>query len=165
MGRLASAPREEASQHDRGFAGRPASCRRDAENIAQARALKEHARKGGLRFEAYCRQVWPNGFSLSLSAGSLQIRATPSSFIFVEHKDLEPHADLRQASLKRSLDATRITRVPAAVRFQARRSIRTRNASPLFASESPCSAFGAPLQIRMKATRHRMQRWMSVIKS
>jgi hypothetical protein len=33
------------------------------------------------------------------------------------------------------------------------------------AAESPCSAFWALLQVRMKATRYRMQQWMSAIKS
>src|SRR5271163_844886 len=33
------------------------------------------------------------------------------------------------------------------------------------ATQTPCSDSGAPLQIRMQATRHGMQQWMSAIKS
>ncbi len=77
-----------------------------ARDIAQARALKEQARKGGLRFEAYLPSglaEWVLGF---VERG---VFVDPSEAVFVifgEHKDLEPHADLRREALKRSLQAS-----------------------------------------------------------
>jgi hypothetical protein len=77
-----------------------------ARDIAQARALKEQARKGGLRFEAYLPSglaEWVLGF---VERG---VFVDPSEAVFVifgEYKDLEPHADLRREALKRSLQAS-----------------------------------------------------------
>ena len=76
-----------------------------ARDIAQAKALKEQARNGGLRFEAY--------LPLDLAEWVLDfvergVFVDPSEAVFVilgEHKDLEPHADLREEALKRSLKA------------------------------------------------------------
>jgi antitoxin ParD1/3/4 len=76
-----------------------------ARDIAQARALKEQARKGGLRFEAYL----PSGLAeWVLDFVERGVFVDPSEAVFVifgEHKDLEPHADLRQEALKRSIQA------------------------------------------------------------
>lgn len=74
-----------------------------AAGIAQAKALKEQAGKGGLRFEAYL----PPG----LAAWVLELIARgdftdPSEAVFVmltEQHDLEPHADLRQELLSRTV--------------------------------------------------------------
>ena len=76
-----------------------------AQNTAQAKALKEKARKGGLRFEAYL----PPGLAEWL-LGLIErgVFVDPSEAVFVilgEHKDLEPHADLRRELLKRVLQA------------------------------------------------------------
>ena len=76
-----------------------------ANNIAQAKALKEKAQKGGLRFEAY---VPPGLAEWLLGLVELGVFADPSEAVFVilgEHKDLEPHADLRRELLKRTLQA------------------------------------------------------------
>jgi antitoxin ParD1/3/4 len=76
-----------------------------AQDIAQARALKGLAGKGGLRFEAYLPSelaAWVLDF---VERG---VFVDPSEAVFVilgEHRDLEPHADLRREALKRSLDA------------------------------------------------------------
>ena len=76
-----------------------------ARDLAQATALKEQARKGGLRFEAYL----PVGLAeWVLDYVERGVFVDPSEAVFVilgEHKDLEPHADLRQEALKRSIQA------------------------------------------------------------
>src|SRR5208337_1519420 len=76
-----------------------------AKNIAQAKALKEKVQNGGLRFEAYL----PPGLAEWL-LGLIErgVFVDPSEAVFVilgEHKDLEPHADLRTEILRRSLEA------------------------------------------------------------
>ena len=76
-----------------------------AHNMAQAKALKDKARAGGLRFEvqlAPSQALWLLGL---IESGKF---ADPGEALFVmlgEQQDLEPHADLRKEILKRSLDA------------------------------------------------------------
>ena len=72
-------------------------------DIAQARTLREQARKGGLRFEAY---LPPNLAEWVLDLVEEGVFTDPGEAVFVilgEHKDLEPHADLREEILRRSL--------------------------------------------------------------
>jgi Arc/MetJ-type ribon-helix-helix transcriptional regulator len=76
-----------------------------AARIAQARALKEQAGKGGLRFEAYLPPELATWLLDQIERG---VFADPSEAVFVilgEHRELEPHADLRQEMLRRSLQA------------------------------------------------------------
>jgi len=76
-----------------------------ASDIAQAMALREQARKGGLRFEVY---LPPSLAEWLLDFVERGVFTDPSEAVFVilgEHKDLEPHADLRKENLRRSLDA------------------------------------------------------------
>jgi antitoxin ParD1/3/4 len=76
-----------------------------AARIAQARALREQAGKGGLRFEAY---LPPDLAEWMLGLIERGVFADPSEAAFVilgEHRDLEPHADLRRELLGRSLQA------------------------------------------------------------
>jgi antitoxin ParD1/3/4 len=71
--------------------------------IAQARALREQAGKGGLRFEAY---LPPDLAEWLLDLIERGVFADPSEAVFVilgEHRDLEPHDDLRRELLSRSL--------------------------------------------------------------
>ena len=73
----------------------------DKKCAAQARALREQARKGGLRFDAY---LPPSLAEWLLELIERGIFADPSEAVFVilgEHRDLEPHADLRREALKR----------------------------------------------------------------
>jgi hypothetical protein len=73
--------------------------------IAQAKALKDQAGKGGLRFEAY---LPPELAMWLLGLIERGVFTDPSEVAFVilgEHKDLEPHADLRQEALRRSIQA------------------------------------------------------------
>jgi antitoxin ParD1/3/4 len=76
-----------------------------AAGSAQARAVKEQAHEGGLRFEAY---LPPNLAEWVLDLVARGVFTDPSEAVFVilgEHKDLEPHADLRQELLRRRLGA------------------------------------------------------------
>src|SRR6266853_4439904 len=70
--------------------------------IAQARALREQAGKGGLRFEAY---LPPGLAEWLLDLIERGVFADPSEAVFVllsQHHDLESHADLRTELLRRS---------------------------------------------------------------
>jgi antitoxin ParD1/3/4 len=76
-----------------------------AQDVAQAGALKEQASKAGLRFETY---LPPDLAAWVLDHVERGVFADPSEAVFVilgEHRDLEPHIDLRRESLRRSLDA------------------------------------------------------------
>ena len=77
----------------------------EAARIAQARALRDQAGKGGLRFEAY---LPPDLAEWLLDLIEHGVFANPSEAVFVilgEHRDLEPHADLRRELLSRSCQA------------------------------------------------------------
>jgi hypothetical protein len=74
-------------------------------DIAQARALREQARKSGLRFEAYL----PSGLvEWVLDFVERGVFTDPGEAVFVilgEHKELEPHNDLKEELLRRTLQA------------------------------------------------------------
>ena len=76
-----------------------------AHAVEQAKRLRSQVAEGGLRFEAYLPP------SLALWLLDLIEQETfldPSEAVFVilgEHKELEPHADLRRELLKRSIEA------------------------------------------------------------
>ena len=77
-----------------------------ARDIAQAKALREQACKGGLRFEVF---LPPGLAEWVLDFVERGVFVDPSEAVFVilgEHHDLEPHSDLRTEILKRSLDAS-----------------------------------------------------------
>jgi hypothetical protein len=77
-----------------------------ARDIAQAKALREQACKGGLRFEVF---LPPGLAEWVLDFVERGVFVDPSAAVFVilgEHQDLEPHGDLRTEILKRSLDAS-----------------------------------------------------------
>jgi antitoxin ParD1/3/4 len=74
-------------------------------DIAHARALREQARKGGLRFEVYLPSSLAEWMLDLVERG---VFTDPSEAVFVilgEHKELEPHADLREELLRRTLQA------------------------------------------------------------
>ena len=74
-------------------------------DMAQARSLREQARKGGLRFEVY---LPPSLAEWLLDLVEKGLFTDPGEAVFVilgEHKDLEPHADLREEILRRTLQA------------------------------------------------------------
>lgn len=72
----------------------------------QAKTLREQARKGGLRFEAYL----PSGLAdWVLEMIERGIFSDPSEAVFVilgEHKQLQPHRDLRDELLRRTIQAS-----------------------------------------------------------
>jgi antitoxin ParD1/3/4 len=73
--------------------------------IGQAKALREQARAGGLRFEAY---LPPDLAEWLLDQIERGVFVDPSEAVFViltEQRDLEPHADLREEILRRSCQA------------------------------------------------------------
>lgn len=76
-----------------------------AHAVEQARQLRDQAAKGGLRFEAYL----PPALALWLLGRIEQGKfLDPSEAVFIilgEHEELEPHVDLRQELLKRSIQA------------------------------------------------------------
>ena len=77
----------------------------EAARIAQARALREKASKGGLRFDAY---LPPDLAEWLLDLIERGVFLNPSEAVFEilgEHRELEPHADLRHELLSRSLKA------------------------------------------------------------
>ena len=77
-----------------------------ARDIAQAKALREPACKGGLRFEVFLPPGLAQWVLDFVERGDF---VDPSEAVFVilgEHRDLEPHDDLRAEILKRSLDAS-----------------------------------------------------------
>jgi len=77
-----------------------------ARDIAQAKALREQACKGGLRFEVF---LPPGLAEWVLDFVERGVFVDPSAAVFVilgEHQDFEPHGDLRTEILKRSLDAS-----------------------------------------------------------
>ena len=76
-----------------------------ARDIAQAKALREQASKGGLRFEVF---LPPGLAEWALDFVEHGVFVDPGEAVFVilgEHKDLAPHGDLRTEILRRSLDA------------------------------------------------------------
>jgi hypothetical protein len=77
-----------------------------ARDIAQAKVLREQASKGGLRLEVFLPSRLAEWLLDFVERG---VFVDPSEAVFVilgEHKDLEPHDDLRTEILKRSLDAS-----------------------------------------------------------
>ncbi len=74
-------------------------------DIAQARTLREQARKGGLRFEVYLPSSLAGWLLDLVEAG---VFTDPGEAVFAilgEHRDLEPHADLREEILRRTPQA------------------------------------------------------------
>ena len=74
-------------------------------DIAQAKALREHASQGGLRFEVF---LPPGLAEWILELVARGVFTDPSEAVFVmlgEERDLEPHPDIRQEILKRSFQA------------------------------------------------------------
>lgn len=72
---------------------------------AQARALRDQARAGGLRFEAYLPGSLADWLLDLVERG---VFTDPAEAVFVilgEHRELEPHRDLRTELLRRSLQA------------------------------------------------------------
>jgi antitoxin ParD1/3/4 len=78
---------------------------RDRSVSDQARALRPQAAAGGLRFEAYLPSELANWLLDRIERG---VFADPSEAVFVilgQYRELEPHADLREELLRRTVKA------------------------------------------------------------
>ena len=101
-----------------------------ARDIAQARALREQACKGGLRFEVF---LPPGLAEWVLDFVERGVFVDPSEAVFVilgEHRDLEPHDDLREEILRRSLDASINDPRPTISHEEFEEKMRARLAEP-----------------------------------
>ena len=102
-----------------------------AHAIEQARRIRDQAAKGGLRFEAYL----PPSLALWLLDRIEQQRfLDPSEAVFVilgEHKELEPHADLRRELLKRSIEAAANDPRPGISSEEMKAELREKRKAPL----------------------------------
>jgi Arc/MetJ-type ribon-helix-helix transcriptional regulator len=97
-----------------------------AKRIAQAQALRDQARAGGLRFEAYLPPDLADWLLAHIERGTFK---DPSEAVFVilgEHEELEPHADLRGELLKRVLQAAANDPRPGAPVEEVRERLRAR---------------------------------------
>jgi antitoxin ParD1/3/4 len=109
------------------------SAEEKAKSIAHAKALRAQAEKGGLRFSAY---LPPGLADWLLGLIEKGIFHDPSEAVFVilgEHKDLEPHTDLRREILARSLQATiddPRPSIPAEEVFKELRELRALSREP-----------------------------------
>jgi antitoxin ParD1/3/4 len=102
-----------------------------AKNIAQAKALRAQAEKGGLRFSVY---LPPGLADWLLGLVESGIFHDPSEAVFVilgEHRDLEPHTDLRRELLSRSLQAAIDDQRPGIPAEHVFKELRELHASPL----------------------------------
>ncbi len=104
------------------------SAEEKAKNVAQAKALRTQAEKGGLRFSAY---LPPELACWLLGLVEKGVFHDPGEAVFVilgEHRDLEPHTDLRRKLLSRSLQAAMDDprpSIPAEEVFKALKERRT----------------------------------------
>ncbi len=73
--------------------------------MAQAKALRAQAEKGGLRFDAYLPPVLASWLLGLIEEGEFHDPSEAAFVIFGAHRDLEPHADLRHELLNRILQA------------------------------------------------------------
>jgi len=99
--------------------------------IAQAKALRKQAAEGGLRFDAYLPPQLAEWLLERIERG---VFLDPREAVFVllgEHVDLEPHIDLRQELLRRSLDAAINDSRPSIPAEQVLIELREKMAAPL----------------------------------
>ena len=81
------------------------SAEEKAKNIAQAKALRTQAEKGGLRFSAYLPPRLAD-WLLGLIEKGIFLDPSEAAFVILgQHQELEPHADLRRELLSRMLQA------------------------------------------------------------
>ena len=100
-------------------------------DIAQARALRDRAREGGLRFEAFLPPGLA-GWVLDLVARGVFTSPSDAAFVMLGvQRDLEPHADLRREILKRSVQAAIDDPRPRLSAEELRERMRRRREAPL----------------------------------
>jgi len=74
-------------------------------DIAQAKALRDRAREGGLRFEAFLPPGLAEWVLDLVARGAFTSPSDAACVMLGVQRDLEPHADLRREILKRSVQA------------------------------------------------------------
>ncbi len=101
-----------------------------AKRLAQARALRQQARTGGLRFEAYLPPALADWLLAQIECGTFRDPSEAVFVIFGEHEELEPHTDLRHELLKRSLQAALDDLRPGIPAEEVLSKLRTRMQEP-----------------------------------
>ncbi len=99
-------------------------------DIARANALREQASRGGLRFEVFLPPGLAEWILDLVARGAF---TDPAEAVFVmlgEQQDLEPHADLREELLKRSLQASLDDPRPSISREEFEERMRKRRNAP-----------------------------------
>jgi hypothetical protein len=82
------------------------SAEEKARSVAQAKALREQAKKGGLSFEAYLPPELADWLLGLIERGEFLDPSEAAFVILGEHQELEPHADLRRELLKRIVQSS-----------------------------------------------------------
>jgi antitoxin ParD1/3/4 len=107
------------------------SAEEKAKSAAQAQALRKQAQEGGLRFETYLPPQLADWLLGLIERGVFSSPDEAAFVILGEHRELEPHADLRHELLKRiiqlSIDDPR-PGIPAEEFFE---KMRQKFAAPL----------------------------------
>jgi antitoxin ParD1/3/4 len=91
---------EDALQDDR------SSAEEKAKSAAQAQALRKQAQEGGLRFETYLPPQLADWLLELIERGVFSSPDEAAFVILGEHRELEPHADLRHELLKRMIQSS-----------------------------------------------------------
>jgi hypothetical protein len=79
----------------------PSSAEEKAKSAAQAQALRKQAQEGGLRFDVYLPPQLADWLLGLIERGVFTGPDEAAFVILAEHRELEPHADLRRELLKR----------------------------------------------------------------
>ena len=90
----------------------------------QAAALKEQARAGGLRFEAYLPPDLADWLLALIERGMFTDSSEAAFVMLGEQRELEPHADLRKELLRRSCQASLDDPRPRIPHEEAKEQIR-----------------------------------------
>ena len=107
------------------------SAEEKAKSIAQAKALRAQAEKGGLRFSAYLPPGLADWLLGLIEKGTF---IDPSEAVFVmlqQAQELEPHHDLRRELLARMLQAAEDDPRPSIPAEEVFRELREARALPL----------------------------------
>jgi antitoxin ParD1/3/4 len=102
-----------------------------AANIAQASSLKEAARAGGLRFEAYLPPELAVWFLEMIEQGLFDAPSQAAFVLLGEAHELHPHDDLRKELLRRTLQAAMDDHRPSIPAEEAFKRLREELSAPL----------------------------------
>jgi len=106
------------------------SAEQKAKNIAQAKALREQAKEGGLRFGAYLPPRLADWLLGLVERGVFTDPGEAAFVIFGQYMELEPHADLRRELLHRSLQSAIDDPRPGIPADEVFRKLKEKLASP-----------------------------------